>query len=73
LLGSSQYVEKHNYVPDSIVIDALFNGKILTYDEVDGKFMRERMKEMEEEAKKRTEDHRARCAARGHKVARITR
>ncbi len=50
------YIERHDYNPGSEIIDALFNGKLLTYDEVDGEKQRQFHAMMAETNRKKQEE-----------------
>ena len=50
------YIDRHNYNPGAEVIDVLFNGTLVTYNEIDGEEWRQMEREREEEAKRKKEE-----------------
>jgi hypothetical protein len=62
--GVYHYIEEHDYNPGPKVIDAIFNGRVATSDEIDGKIREEMHKMAEEIGRKNAEEAAAREAAK---------
>jgi len=58
------YINRHDYNPGSEVIDALFHGKLVTYDEVDGEQLREMHRRARRAGQKLAEERRKREEAK---------
>ena len=50
------YVNRHDYNPGAEVIDVLFNGTLVTYNEIDGEEWRQMERKREAEAKRKKEE-----------------